>query len=222
MGWCLEVVFHTIRTLKFRNSGFLNGPYCPIYGFSLIAVLMLAAPFKANILIVFIGAIILTTIVEFIAGYLLEKIFNKKWWDYDNEPFNIKGYICLRASIIWGLGSVLAIYILQPVILYSIYSFSGNAGMIIALLLIFLVSLDLVVTILSLVTIKQRVSLLDKYAARVRRLSEAIGKNIHDDAIKIANIDDDNLYKNIFGHNRISTAFPKLNLKVIKRKIKSK
>lgn len=123
LGWCVEVAFHAITQGKVVNRGFLCGPVCPVYGFGMLAVLAMANVIQENpnsnvqdapIWILFIGGIILTTSIELIAGFLLDKHFHTRWWDYSKEKFNFHGYICLRFSIFWGIGVVAIIKLLHP------------------------------------------------------------------------------------------------------------
>ena len=94
VGWCTEVIFAAVNSGKFVNRGFLNGPICPIYGFGILAVVRLLKPFGNNILLLFVGSVLITSGLEYITGFLLEKLFHQKWWDYSDVPFNIQGYIC--------------------------------------------------------------------------------------------------------------------------------
>ena len=105
LGWCTEVAFAAWKERTFVNRGFLNGPICPIYGFGVCSVVYLLKPFESNFILLYISSVILVSALEWLTGFLLEKLFHHKWWDYSNEPFNIKGYICLRFSI--NLGCVL-------------------------------------------------------------------------------------------------------------------
>ena len=116
MGWIAEVIFAALRTGKFVNRGFLNGPLCPIYGFGVVAVVLALWPVKDNMILLFAGSLILTSALEFITGLILEKVFHDHWWDYSKEPFNIKGYVCLRFSIMWGLACVMVIKVLHPLV----------------------------------------------------------------------------------------------------------
>ena len=102
LGWCTEVSYAALVTGKFVNRGFLNGPVCPVYGFGVVIVLSILVPLKGNLLVLFIGSVVLTSLLEWLTGFLLEKIFHQRWWDYSDQPFNIGGYICLRFSIAWG------------------------------------------------------------------------------------------------------------------------
>ncbi|MDK9582214.1 putative ABC transporter permease [Sneathia vaginalis] len=114
LGWCLEVIYASLEREDFINRGFLNGSYCPIYGFGAVCEIFLLTKFVNYPICLYIISVVITTVLEFITGYILEKIFNLQWWDYTNEKFNIKGYICLKFSLLWGVASLVLMYILQP------------------------------------------------------------------------------------------------------------
>ena len=59
VGWCTEVIFAAVNSGKFVNRGFLNGPICPIYGFGILAVVRLLKPFGNNILLLFVGSVLI-------------------------------------------------------------------------------------------------------------------------------------------------------------------
>ena len=101
---------------NFVNRGFLNGPYCPIYGCGVVIVVAALTPLKDNLLILFAGSFLLTSILEYITGFILEKVFHNKWWDYSNKPFNLHGYICLKFSIYWGLACTFIMDVIHPII----------------------------------------------------------------------------------------------------------
>lgn len=122
IGWILETVFKSIRENKFINSGFLSGPFCPIYGFGAMLILLSIKILDGVFMIKplpslfsnFIIAIIITTLLEYYVGVILEKLFKCKWWDYSNEPFNIKGRVCLKYSIFWGMLACIFIVVIHP------------------------------------------------------------------------------------------------------------
>ena len=116
MGWMAEVVFFTLKTGKFVNRGFLNGPLCPLYGFGVTGVVIIFSPIKDNVVLLFIGSMIFCTVIEYITGVILEKLFHDTWWDYSYQPFNIRGYVCLRFSLMWGFACTAVIRIIHPVL----------------------------------------------------------------------------------------------------------
>ena len=93
LGWCAEVAFAAVKTGKFVNRGFLNGPVCPIYGFGVCLVVFCLGPVQGNLVFLFLGAVVLTSAIEYATGYVLEKVYHEHWWDYSKRPLNIKGYI---------------------------------------------------------------------------------------------------------------------------------
>ena len=95
IGWCTKVVYTAVTLGRFVNRGFLNEPVCPIYGFGMLLVIFCLSPLQNNLLLFFVGAILLTSALEWITGFILEKVFRAKWWDYSDSPFNLNGYICL-------------------------------------------------------------------------------------------------------------------------------
>ena len=119
-GWCTEVIFATIRHGKFVNRGMLHGAYCPIYGFGLIIVIICLTPIKDSWVVLFVASAVLTTLLEFITGFVLDKIFHRRWWDYSNKKFNIKGYICPQFSVIWGAACVLILKVIQPAVIFAV------------------------------------------------------------------------------------------------------
>ena len=107
-GWCGEVVFATVRHGKFVNRGMLHGAYCPIYGFGLITVIVCLTPIKDSWLLLFVGSAVLTTVLEFITGFVLDKLFGRRWWDYSDKKFNHRR---LHLSAIHGhVGACLPAY----------------------------------------------------------------------------------------------------------------
>lgn len=151
LGWMLEVIYHIFSVKKLINRGFLHGPICPIYGNGAVIMILFLTPLIDNTIYLFVGGFILATVLEYITGYVLELSFDTKWWDYTNEKFNIKGYVCLKFSLIWGLVAVFMMKVLQPKIAQITYSIPCFAlePLYHALLIIFVI--DATLTINSLI-----------------------------------------------------------------------
>lgn len=114
IGWLSESIFCSVPEHRFINRGFLNGPFCPIYGFGALLVVSVLSPFRHNILLLFFIAVVLTSTLEYITAVTLETFFHTKYWDYSKHKFNFQGRICLDNSLIFGLLSVIAVVFLQP------------------------------------------------------------------------------------------------------------
>ncbi len=114
IGYISEVVYCSVGQRKLVNRGFLYGPWLPIYGCGGLIVNIFLIPLKAYPVLVFIFGVILTSIVEYIGSWALEKIFSIKLWDYSKHFGNINGRVCLLNSTLFGVMSISLVYIVQP------------------------------------------------------------------------------------------------------------
>ena len=180
LGWCCEVAFAALKTGKFVNRGFLNGPVCPIYGFGVLSVVLVLEPVKDNLLLLFFGSMVFTSLLEFIAGFAMERIFHDKWWDYSNNPFNIKGYICLEFSIIWGIACVLVVDVIHPIIMKLVNALPHTLGLWLMGALYVLLVTDAVLTLVELLKLPKRFKAMEELEAAITAVSDAMGENIYD------------------------------------------
>ena len=120
LGWCWETFpCSAIELDKIHNRGFLLGPICPIYGLGASLSFGVLKNFESS-LEIFIYSAFLSCLIEYIIGYLLEKFFHKRWWDYSNYPFQIKRRVCLYGLLIFGLANILIVKKLTPILLFSL------------------------------------------------------------------------------------------------------
>lgn len=108
IGWILEFFYRGIRSKKALNPGFMNGCILPLYGIGAVLCDIICNLFKNfdskyNLVWMFLISIVMLSLLEFITGFILDKFFHLKLWDYSKYIFNIKGYICAQYSIIWGI-----------------------------------------------------------------------------------------------------------------------
>lgn len=185
IGWCTEVSYATLETGKFVNRGFLNGPYCPIYGCGVLLVIIILTPLKENLLILYIGSFLLTSVIEFITGYILEKIFHNKWWDYSDKPYNIKGYVCLKFSVLWGLACTFIMLILHPIIYRMIKIIPFMIGLVILCIIIVMFIIDCEITVATILKFNQRLKILNGIAEKIHDISDEIGENIHENVTEV-------------------------------------
>ena len=107
IGWCFESAYVSLKKRRFVNRGFLKLPMLPIYGSGAIAILIVTIPVRDNLWLVWLFGMISATLLELVTGAVMELLFKVKYWDYSNQKFNYKGYICLSSSIAWGFLSLL-------------------------------------------------------------------------------------------------------------------
>jgi uncharacterized membrane protein len=114
-GWIIEVIYRSSREKRFVNAGFLSGPFVPIYGFG--AVIITAISVEAESLPpvpAWLITLLSPTVLEYFGGWLMEKLFGMKLWDYHGRRFNLQGRICLQFSIYWAFFAALLVLFIQP------------------------------------------------------------------------------------------------------------
>ena len=170
LGWCLESIYKSILQKKTVNSGFLYGPFCPMYGIGAIMMIALSSISK-NVVVIFILGFLVFSIWEYIVAVILEKLFKTKYWDYSNIKFNIKGRVCLKNSIYWGILGVLLIFVIQPLIERLTNLIPADILRYIDIILCIAIAIDAIITIFKIMVI-------DKKITEVFRLGETIKEKL--------------------------------------------
>lgn len=155
LGWVAEVAYAFKNQRKFVNRGFLHGPLCPIYGSCLLLIILLLSNFEGSFFKLFIIATIATSVIEYFTGFILEKLFKTKYWDYTEDPFNLHGRICLHFSIMWGLASIAMVKIVHPTIVSFVNKIPSNVQQPLFFILFILLLVDFALTIKSLINFKK-------------------------------------------------------------------
>ncbi len=114
LGWVWETCYVSLRKRKWVNRGFLYGPWLPIYGSGAIAILFVTLPVQTNPALVFFLGMITATVLEYVTGVVMEKLFHMRYWDYSSQPLNVNGHICFHVSLAWGLFSLLMVRVIHP------------------------------------------------------------------------------------------------------------
>ncbi len=120
-GWFMESVGGILKVKKFINRGFLIGPYCPVYGLGVILITFLLRNYTEDIPVLFVLSTLICGTLEYFTSYIMEKLFNARWWDYHNKKFNINGRICLETLIPFGIAGSLFLCVINPFFI-NIYS----------------------------------------------------------------------------------------------------
>lgn len=201
-GWCVEVIFHAITFHRVINRGFLNGPVCPVYGFGVVVVFGvlnvvsgllggrsfldalvrggkgLPASADINIFLLFVIGVVFCTLVELLGGWLLDVVYHTRWWDYTDEFMNFKGYICLKFSLLWGLGIVIVVKFVQPMFLGKVSSglIPENIGWWIAGIFLAIYVADLVVSALVMFQVNKTLKELDDIRKGMRVVSTNLSR----------------------------------------------
>ena len=174
LGWCLEVIYAAVTTGNLINRGFLNGPVCPIYGFGMVIVLFALTPLSHNLLLLYLGGVILPSALELVGGWALYKLYHTRWWDYSDYPFNIGGYICLEFSLLWGVGTLIVMKLVHPIIADAVAFIPPLVGLILMFLLYALYAADTIATAFAASDLARDLDALEKVADSMHAVSDAM------------------------------------------------
>ena len=195
IGWMIEVSFQAVTRGEVINRGFLNGPLCPVYGSGVIMVLMVVdlCGFwfgletnlsEASTIELFIIGIIFATLIELVAGFLLDQLFHARWWDYRDRRFNLNGYICLEFSIIWGLAIAFVLRVIQPVFEGIVATIPEKIGIIILIVCYFVFTIDIIITVLTVLKLNKQLSKMRDLELAIQKLSDGMSEIIGNSTLK--------------------------------------
>ncbi|MBQ8029535.1 MAG: putative ABC transporter permease [Clostridia bacterium] len=155
-GWALESTYCSIGEKRIINRGFLTGPMCPIYGTgALVMTVFLYNPFQDRPILIFLLGMILCDIVEFLTSLIMEALFHARWWDYTYEFLNIKGRICLKHTLYWGIASVGFVYVLHPGIDKILTKLDEKTMIIVTTIILFIFTVDVINSVRKALDIRQ-------------------------------------------------------------------
>ena len=201
LGWIVEVIANLIENKKFINRGFLIGPYCPIYGVGLLIIINFLKSYVDSYIIVFVMSMFICMTLEYLTSYVMEKLFNARWWDYSDKKFNINGRVCLETTIPFGLGGMAIMYIVNPFLDKILNLFSNNVLIIISSILFLFFLTDLIISLIVILKVK------DISFKKIKDNTEEINRKVKDYLMN----------KSIL-NKRLIESFPRLKLKFIQKR----
>ena len=233
LGWIMESIFRSISEKKIINTGFLKGPFCPIYGVGAIIMLLFLKRFTDNLAVLFIVSVVVLTIWEYLVGVLLEKLFHTKYWDYSNNKFNFQGRICLMNSIFWGILGIVFVKYIHPFIENLLNKIDMQILIFVYVILGIVMLVDAIVSVVKIKNIKATLEKIEKLNSEIKEklrelAEEGIAKKVNKEEMQTNNKIDilENiqnlieqlkyrrnktilrLYKNVY---RLKKAFPAIN-----------
>lgn len=162
IGWFMEVCVTYPKNKKLVNRGFLLGPYCPIYGYSSIIMIFYLNHYKDNPLTVFLLAVVVCSFIEYMVSYIMEKMFNARWWDYSTRKFNINGRVCLTNAFFFGLLGCFLVYYANPFFESLLLKINTHTLNIISLILMIIFTTDFIASMYITFKLKSSITKIKK------------------------------------------------------------
>lgn len=217
IGYICEMITIAIKNKRIVNRGFLCGPVLPVYGLGSIFIIYCLLRYKTDPIVVFVFGVIICSALEYFTSFLLEKIFNNMWWDYFDYRYNLNGRICLFNSILFGLGSLVIIYIGHPIIMFILALINIEILKIISIILTLLFICDVVYSVIVAFNLRNRLIIVEELKnEKLAKIPLMFEKSLKERVAKFK------LYP-----SRLLKAFPTINIKYkndfnIMKKVKKK
>ena len=175
-GWCFESTYCSIKSGHLQNRGFCHGPWLPIYGVGASLLLLITQGHEGNRLYLFLAGFFGGTCLELVTGFLMNKIFHMRWWDYSQNPLNFYGYICLPASIGWGLAAIFVIQVVHPRIASIPETWSYITFVVMNTIFYTLFVEDVIFSVIAALELKERVTRLAANSEEIQLLRKSIAE----------------------------------------------
>lgn len=177
LGWILETVTAAIRRRQFVNRGFINGPVCILYGIA--AVFISVGLSELTGFWLFLGSVIVATVTEWIAGHLIERFWHERWWDYSDRSFNLDGYVCLAASLLWGVLGYVMVTWGNRLIFVPLMLLPSLVAKILILIAVGILAVDITATIVLLSNLVKKRERWEMADAWLIQISSRLGRWIY-------------------------------------------
>ncbi len=196
-GWIIEVLVELMQHKRFVNRGFLLGPVCPVYGAGAVLITLILTKYQDDIVVVYCIAAILCGILEYMTSYVMEKLFNARWWDYYNFKLNINGRVCLEVITLFGFAGVAIINFFNPIFYkFLINPIPQNVLSILFYVLLTVFVIDLIVSL--------------NVTAKIRKISQDVSKELKDNTEEISKKVREMLREKSMPYRRLLSAFPQV------------
>ncbi len=154
-GWVYEFIFYYFDggTGEFYMQGGNFLPWINIYAIGAGLIVVLCWRLRRWPWAGFLVSVLVTGVLEFVAGWLVYTLFNgTRYWDYNTEILsfgNIEGFVCLRSVLVFGVSALFLMYVIMPVGIWLARRMSKRAFLTLAGVLFAVVMADEVYNFLA-------------------------------------------------------------------------
>ena len=176
LAWALETAAAAVKFRRYVDRSVLYGPLCISYGITALVLTEGLAELRGSLFFLFLGCAVSATVAEWISGHLLEKATHTRWWDYSGRKWNLDGYICLTASLVWGALGLIAVQWGNPLLLGLYDLLPRPVRELLLLVLAGLLTADGVGTLLTLLGVRNILPPVESLNNRLAALSVRMGE----------------------------------------------
>jgi len=184
-GWVFESTYVSLKSHKRINRGFMRGPWLPIYGSGAIVILFCTLPFQGSPVMVYLVGMIAATVLEYVTGVCMVKLFKVRYWDYSYQKIQFQGHICLTSSLAWGFLSLLMVYVVHKPVERVIFSIPGEVVSVGSFLITVCISYDFAIAFKNAMDLRRYIIRLEEslhaYRLEMQKNAEELADNIKED-----------------------------------------
>lgn len=174
IGWVWESCYVSAKKHRWVNRGFLHGPILPIYGSGAVVILISTLPVREQPWLIFFLGMSAATLLEYVTGAVMERLFHVRYWDYSSQKLNLNGYICASSSICWGGFSVLLVRLIHVPLERLVLDIPLFITDIAAMLLTAAASVDLTQSFNEAMDMKRILLQLEESREQIRKMQEKV------------------------------------------------
>lgn len=152
------------------NRGFLKGPFLPIYGSGAVCILAVTIPVRGNIPLMFLVGMVSATLLEYVTGVVMEKLFRVRYWDYSDKILNVNGHICLMSAICWGFMTVLMVDVIQVRVEPLVLQLGDRLIGLLVLVITPVVSADFVTSFIAAIHLRDALIMNDRIREELKKM----------------------------------------------------
>lgn len=174
IGWIWESCYVSVRKHQWVNRGFLHGPMLPIYGSGALVILISTIGVREEPRLIFLFGMLAATVLEYITGAVMEKLFHVRYWDYSGQKLNLNGYICVSSSLCWGVFSVLLVRVVHVPVERAVLDVPIFITDCAALVLTVIMSVDLTQSFNEAMDLKRVLIQLEESKEQIKKMQEKL------------------------------------------------
>lgn len=170
LGWVWESIYVSVCEKHLVNRGFLKGPFLPIYGSGAVCILAVTIPVRGNILLMFLVGMVSATLLEYVTGAVMEKLFRVRYWDYSDKFLNVNGHICLISAFCWGFMTILMVDVIQVHVEPLVLQLGDRIIGLLVLVITPVVSADFVTSFIAAIHLRDALIMNDRIKAELEKM----------------------------------------------------
>lgn len=199
LGWVISTASTAFREKKFVDVGFLYGPYCPAYGFGAVLFAIFLAELKNRLVFLFLGGALLSAFTALLTGFVLERMFHRKWWDYSRKRFHFGEYVNLPYVVVWGILAILCMRFFNPLLCRLLSYIPSRVTTILLMIIYVITAIDLIGSITGIIAVNSRIHklfIIEGMSENLQKAADFMGQGVTGWVLK-----------------HFSKAYPNLNIK---------